>query len=259
MEYKLKVNEIESELVQKCAFKLGLSWSNNEQIIKYTQKPYLFIDSSLSFGIGKTKFDEDSNTEITPKEFLLKYTKNKKFKDEIFTTDKPIYCKTKEQAEILLTYAHNMGYVWKSKNSYLNKKYINDNYSYYIKKGTWAKGRVGISTLNFNDVINKLAKTDVIKLARTSSIIINKRDDTYFGSEKSRLEKEIVKKFIEKNCPNQVAEDTVQVYYEDLFKTSLSALRIKDNLENTLWYFNNQLFTKTGKYKVNNLSNYKLV
>jgi len=75
----MRVTPQESEQVQRCCFEMGIYWKENiDGVIQLTGKPHLYIDDCITFtGYDHEEyFSSSPNEEITPQEFLRKYSKN---------------------------------------------------------------------------------------------------------------------------------------------------------------------------------------
>ena len=89
--FKIKVTPEESEVVQKLLFLAGYTWFSGSTVIRTTNSPYLFFDSSdvsnivqdLTYSKNECTFISENNPEITFEQFIneIELELNEKFQN----------------------------------------------------------------------------------------------------------------------------------------------------------------------------------
>lgn len=80
MYYKIRVTPEQSRQIQEICFKMGINWYNPDGTIRNIDSPFLFIEDSLithSRSGADDFFQESKKTEISAKDFIKKYGKEK--------------------------------------------------------------------------------------------------------------------------------------------------------------------------------------
>ena len=91
---KMRVTPEESKIVQNLCFSWGCLWAKGSNIVKDTDKPFLYINKGdrrdfLRFGESSDKFDLSPHKEITYKEFCERYGPKVSEKEEAHS-DRPV-------------------------------------------------------------------------------------------------------------------------------------------------------------------------
>jgi hypothetical protein len=73
-DYKIRVTPEQSERIQRICFDRGIVWAFDDDVVRYTQEPHLYItDGVLAHGDDDADFDENPDQLITAEEFIAKF------------------------------------------------------------------------------------------------------------------------------------------------------------------------------------------